>query len=126
MPHVEGYSELTQLNGLHIMQLKSQWPCSQHPGEHGEPGYCFVTPGGEHIGLNNRKQKIWGAAMVRECLFSDLFYHFLHADGSDFSFRALEMLPSSSLRTLRSLMLLATAATLSHVPGGERVLTPPR
>lgn len=65
VPNVADYSETTQLNGVHIMQLKARWPCTQHLGEHGESGHCYITPNGDHIGLNNRKFKVWGAAMVR-------------------------------------------------------------
>ncbi|KAG1758075.1 hypothetical protein EDD22DRAFT_957266 [Suillus occidentalis] len=32
--------------------------------EHGEPGYCYVSVTGEHVGLNNRMLKLWAAAIA--------------------------------------------------------------
>ncbi|KAI0048884.1 hypothetical protein FA95DRAFT_1557461 [Auriscalpium vulgare] len=64
VPHVEGFSEEAQIHGKMILLLKKRWPCQNHPGEHGEDGYCYVTPTSEHIGLNSRKFKSWAAAMA--------------------------------------------------------------
>ena len=50
------------------MQLKQQWACEKHVGEHGELGYCFVNACGEHLGLNHRKLKLWAAAIVSQLL----------------------------------------------------------
>lgn len=58
------FSDEVQLHGSIILQLKAKWTCEKHGGEHGEHGYCYVSPTGEHVGLNNRKLKIWAAAIV--------------------------------------------------------------
>ncbi|KAI9059855.1 hypothetical protein FKP32DRAFT_1578952 [Trametes sanguinea] len=63
VPHVELFSDTAQLHGAIIIQLKQRWTCQQHLGEHGEPGYCYITPGGEHVGLNTRKLRIWASAI---------------------------------------------------------------
>ncbi|KIK93182.1 hypothetical protein PAXRUDRAFT_145638 [Paxillus rubicundulus Ve08.2h10] len=42
-PHVDLFTESVQLHGSIIMQLKKQWVCKKHTGEHGEPGYCFFN-----------------------------------------------------------------------------------
>jgi hypothetical protein len=64
VPRIEEFREEKQLHGRIIIQLKKRWPCTQHQGEHGEPGYCYITPSAEHVGLNNCKLKIWAAAIV--------------------------------------------------------------
>ncbi|KAG2130852.1 hypothetical protein DEU56DRAFT_814656 [Suillus clintonianus] len=64
VPHVDNFSEAAQLHGSIIVQLKQKWTCEKHQGEHGEQGYCYVTPAGEHIGLNMRKLKMWAAAIA--------------------------------------------------------------
>jgi hypothetical protein len=61
---IKEFGEDEQLHGRIIIQLKKRWPCTQHQGEHGEPGYCYITPSAEHVGLNNRKLKIWATAIV--------------------------------------------------------------
>ena len=65
VPRAELFGEESQLLGGIILQLKQRWPCQQHLGEHGEPGLCYITPAGEHVGLNMRKLKIWASAIVR-------------------------------------------------------------
>ncbi|KAI8996315.1 hypothetical protein BD414DRAFT_408305, partial [Trametes punicea] len=63
VPHVEQFSETAQLHGAIIIQLKQRWMCQQHLGEHGEPGYCYITSGGEHVGLNTRRLRVWASAI---------------------------------------------------------------
>ncbi|KAL6303947.1 hypothetical protein BKA93DRAFT_734171, partial [Sparassis latifolia] len=63
VPRAEGFSEESQLDGGIILQLKQRWPCQQHLGEHDEPGYCYIAPSGEHIGLNMHKLRIWASAI---------------------------------------------------------------
>lgn len=46
------------------MMLKRTHPCEVHRGEHGQPGYCYVFPDGEHLGLQARRLAVWAAAMV--------------------------------------------------------------
>jgi hypothetical protein len=58
------FSDQAQLHSAIIIQLKKKWPCQQHQGEHGEDSYCYTNANGEHIGLNNRKLKIWASAIV--------------------------------------------------------------
>lgn len=55
---------MEQLHAEIILALKNKWPCSQHQGEHGEPGHCYVDANGGHVGLNHRRLKIWAAAVV--------------------------------------------------------------
>ncbi|GBE83748.1 predicted protein [Sparassis crispa] len=64
VPHIESFSAQSQLHGAIIMQLKDKWSCQQHSGEHGESGYCYVTPNAEHIGMNTRKLKSWASAIA--------------------------------------------------------------
>ncbi|KDR67216.1 hypothetical protein GALMADRAFT_80029 [Galerina marginata CBS 339.88] len=64
VPRVEGYSAQEQLHGEIIVQLKQKWVCEKHQGEHGEPGACYVDSAGNHLGLNNRKLKIWASAIA--------------------------------------------------------------
>ncbi|TDL14115.1 hypothetical protein BD410DRAFT_846335 [Rickenella mellea] len=64
VPRVDLYSEATQLNGTFILQLKEKWTCQTHLGEHREPGFCYVTPTGEHVGLNHRRLAMWASAMA--------------------------------------------------------------
>jgi hypothetical protein len=46
------------------MQLKAKWLCTEHQGESGGVGYCYVSPTREHVGLNNCHLKIWASAVV--------------------------------------------------------------
>lgn len=64
VPRVDHFTEEAQLHGSFIMQLKQRWTCEKHAGKHGEHGYCFINAGGEHLGLNHRKLKLWAAAIV--------------------------------------------------------------
>ncbi|KAG0695438.1 hypothetical protein DFH29DRAFT_1005463 [Suillus ampliporus] len=64
VPHVEAFSDQTQLHGAIIIQLKAKWPCAEHQGESGGIGYCYVSPTGEHVGLNSRRLKIWVSAVA--------------------------------------------------------------
>ncbi|KIJ94158.1 hypothetical protein K443DRAFT_110911, partial [Laccaria amethystina LaAM-08-1] len=68
VPHLDGFSEVTQLHGSIIMELKATWPCSTHLNEHGGAGYCYVTNTSEHVRLNARRLKAWAAAIVCFCL----------------------------------------------------------
>ncbi|KAG2048101.1 hypothetical protein BDR06DRAFT_1024597 [Suillus hirtellus] len=45
-----------------VTSTKSQWKCQEHKGEHGEPGFCFVKPDGDHLGLNTHHLGAWSAA----------------------------------------------------------------
>ncbi|KAF8834082.1 hypothetical protein BDN67DRAFT_1016881 [Paxillus ammoniavirescens] len=64
VPRTEAFSAESQLHGAIIMQLKRKWTCEKHQGEHGEAGYCYINPTGEHVGLNHRKLKSWAAAIA--------------------------------------------------------------
>ncbi|KIK42782.1 hypothetical protein CY34DRAFT_68804, partial [Suillus luteus UH-Slu-Lm8-n1] len=64
VPQAAHFSEQDQLHGAIILQLKKKWPCAQHQGEHGDVGFCYVSANATHIGLNNRKLKIWAAAIA--------------------------------------------------------------
>ncbi|KAI1785072.1 hypothetical protein LXA43DRAFT_900555, partial [Ganoderma leucocontextum] len=76
VPRLELFSEEDQLHGRIIVQLKALWACESHLGEHGETGYCYVDPSGQHLGLNNRRFKLWSSAIV--CLaFSLSHYHLI-------------------------------------------------
>ena len=60
------------------MELKMKWPCERHQGEHGEAGFCYVDPAGNHLGLNHRKLAMWAAAIVCTtftfiCFYIDIF-----------------------------------------------------
>ncbi|KAG8685087.1 hypothetical protein FRC09_014970 [Ceratobasidium sp. 395] len=54
----------TVLHGDFVLKLKAQHKCEEHRGEHGEPGYCYVWPNGQHLGLNHRRLTMWAAAMA--------------------------------------------------------------
>ncbi|KAG8718744.1 hypothetical protein FRC09_012180 [Ceratobasidium sp. 395] len=54
----------TLLHGDFILKLKQTHSCEEHRGEHGEVGYCYVWPNGQHLGLNNRRFAMWAAAMA--------------------------------------------------------------
>ncbi|KAJ7831897.1 hypothetical protein B0H13DRAFT_2240520 [Mycena leptocephala] len=62
VPNVDTFSDISQLHGNYILQLKNKWPCAEHRGEHGDTGHCYITSTGEHIRLNNRRFKLWSAA----------------------------------------------------------------
>ncbi|KAG9126625.1 hypothetical protein FRC07_002735, partial [Ceratobasidium sp. 392] len=55
--------DLQVLQGKTLQDLKKNWLCNTHSGEHGEPGYCFIAGDGEHIHLNMHRRKIWVAAI---------------------------------------------------------------
>lgn len=71
VPRVDNFSDLSQLHGKFIIDLKQKWSCQMHQGEHGEAGYCYVNTMGEHIRLNPLRLKTWAAALV--CCFSITF-----------------------------------------------------
>ncbi|KAJ8585723.1 hypothetical protein M405DRAFT_910709 [Rhizopogon salebrosus TDB-379] len=64
VPRIDSFSQESQIHGAIIMQLKQKWPCEKHLGEHGEPGYCYISVTGEHLGLNIHKLKLWAAAIA--------------------------------------------------------------
>ncbi|KAG1852273.1 hypothetical protein DFJ58DRAFT_661317 [Suillus subalutaceus] len=64
VPHIEAFSDKTQLHGAIIIQLKAKWLCAEHQGESGGIGYCYVSSTGEHVGLNSHHLKIWATAMA--------------------------------------------------------------
>ncbi|KAG6836198.1 hypothetical protein H0H93_010421 [Arthromyces matolae] len=64
VPSVAGFSADAQLNGRYILMLQEKWPCATHRGEHGEVGFCYISPTSEHIRLNNRRLKAWADAMA--------------------------------------------------------------
>ncbi|KAF9538414.1 hypothetical protein CPC08DRAFT_606382, partial [Agrocybe pediades] len=66
VPSVEGFSDTAQLHGGIIVELKKKWPCQKHPGEHGESGYCYIPPSGDHIRLNPLRLKLWAAAIASQ------------------------------------------------------------
>ncbi|KAG1751308.1 uncharacterized protein EDB91DRAFT_1078121 [Suillus paluster] len=43
VPHIESFSEESQIHGTIIMQLKQKWSCKKHLSKHGEPGNCYAT-----------------------------------------------------------------------------------
>ncbi|GBE80911.1 hypothetical protein SCP_0306320 [Sparassis crispa] len=63
VPHLEIVSDEAQLYGAIILELKKLHSCSDHTGEHSEPGYCYKGSH-EHILLNNRRLKLWAAAIA--------------------------------------------------------------
>ncbi|KAG2146365.1 hypothetical protein DEU56DRAFT_753832 [Suillus clintonianus] len=46
VPHIEAFSDQTQLHGAIIIQLKAKWACAEHQGESGGIGYCYVSATG--------------------------------------------------------------------------------
>lgn len=64
VPSVSSFSSDERLNGEFILKLKAQWKCQRHHGEHGQPGYCYITPAGKCIPLNNHRFDAWAAAWV--------------------------------------------------------------
>ncbi|KAJ7484964.1 hypothetical protein B0H11DRAFT_2414016 [Mycena galericulata] len=64
VPRVDDYSPQDQLHGAMILKLNEKWPCQKHAGENGDVGHCWVDAGGNHIGLNMRKKKMWAASIV--------------------------------------------------------------
>ncbi|CCO35512.1 hypothetical protein BN14_09630 [Rhizoctonia solani AG-1 IB] len=64
VPRLADMDAPVQMHGAQILKLKETHRCEKHCGEHGEPGFCYVTPDGTHVGLNMRRFAIWGAAMV--------------------------------------------------------------
>ncbi|KAJ2929663.1 hypothetical protein H1R20_g7411, partial [Candolleomyces eurysporus] len=64
VPRLADFSEDEILHGRFIVLLKKRWPCETHLGEHGETGYCYVDPAGQHFGLNMRRLKCWAAAIA--------------------------------------------------------------
>ncbi|KAG8749059.1 hypothetical protein FRC11_011622 [Ceratobasidium sp. 423] len=64
VPQLANMDAPTQLHGNIITMLKATHPYEKHHGEHGEPGFCYVTPDGAHIGLNNHQFTIWSAAVA--------------------------------------------------------------
>jgi len=64
VPRLEGFSEGIQGLGAIVLELKLKYPCTTHHGEHGDPGVCFIGASGEHLGLNNRKLKMWATAIA--------------------------------------------------------------
>lgn len=58
------FTKEAQLHGAIIVKIKAQWPCAAHPGEAGGDGYCYIGPSGEHIGLHNRRLKLWAAVIA--------------------------------------------------------------
>jgi hypothetical protein len=73
VPRVGGFSEVEQLHGEIILQLKQKWVCEKHQGEHGQAGACYIDSAGNHIGLNNRKLKIWASAIVSRPICNQYF-----------------------------------------------------
>ncbi|THU80350.1 hypothetical protein K435DRAFT_580173, partial [Dendrothele bispora CBS 962.96] len=68
VPRLNIYSEDDRLNGRFVLQLQTLWKCAEHPGEHGQAGWCYRDATGQHLGLNIRKLNIWAAAMAAgEC-----------------------------------------------------------
>ncbi|KAG2353039.1 hypothetical protein BDR07DRAFT_1497139 [Suillus spraguei] len=64
VPHIEVFSDQTQLHRAIIIQLKAKWPCAEHQGKSGGIGYCYVSSTGEHVGLNSHCLKIWASAVA--------------------------------------------------------------
>jgi hypothetical protein len=75
------FSDQAQLHGAIIVQLTAKWPCAQHQGENGDVGHCYVAHNGDHVGLNNRRLKLWASAMVRQVLIN-ISSHLIHTTGS--------------------------------------------
>ena len=64
VPQIDSFSDTAQLHGRFVIELKKRWPCQIHQGEHGEAGYCYIAPSGEHTRLNPIRMKAWAAALV--------------------------------------------------------------
>lgn len=63
VPRLDMYSDEMQLHGGIIMELKALHKCTEHLGENGDTGYCYKTENG-HVRLNNRRFKMWAAAIA--------------------------------------------------------------
>ncbi|KIK50742.1 hypothetical protein GYMLUDRAFT_65154 [Collybiopsis luxurians FD-317 M1] len=61
---LDGCSPYEQLVGHWVDQIHKKWVCTQHRGEHGEPGHCWKDADNHHIGLNNKKIADWAKAIV--------------------------------------------------------------
>lgn len=44
VPHVDAVSELAQLHGAIILELKKKWPFSQHQDKNSDVSYCYILP----------------------------------------------------------------------------------
>lgn len=64
VPRLADGDDDVKLHADFILILKNNHTCELHRGEHGEPGFCYVWPHGEHLGLNARRFATWAAAMV--------------------------------------------------------------
>ncbi|TDL24670.1 hypothetical protein BD410DRAFT_801984 [Rickenella mellea] len=72
VPRLENFSDATQLHRSLLLKLKKLWQCQTHLGEHGQPGHCFVSESGKHLGLNNRHFNLWTAAIAAgKCMIYD-------------------------------------------------------
>lgn len=69
MPRTDLFSEQVQLHGAIILQLKAKWTCAQHQGESEDAGLCYIAHNGDHVGLNNRRLKIWASAIVSHSFY---------------------------------------------------------
>ena len=63
--HLDNYTEIEQLQGSIILQLKMKWSCEKHQGEHGNPGFCYIDLTDGHLGFNIWKLNIWASGIVR-------------------------------------------------------------
>ncbi|EDR06779.1 uncharacterized protein LACBIDRAFT_328512 [Laccaria bicolor S238N-H82] len=63
-PELQYGTKQDQLHSEIILELKQKWPCEWHQGEHGEVGFCYVDPTGNHLGLNHCKLAMWASAIA--------------------------------------------------------------
>lgn len=64
VPQVSQFSVQDQLHGHWILELQKTWKCENHHNENGGAGACYYTDAGVHYTLNNRRLKLWAAAIV--------------------------------------------------------------
>jgi hypothetical protein len=110
------YTNTQQLHGVHAQHIKNEWPCQQHLGENGRPGACYVTPDGNHIGLNIRRLAAWAAAMV--CYLA----YVLRSNADSLSTRLPEKPQNISLPTFLTLMVPMALGLLCRDRVGALVL----
>lgn len=67
VPTLGQFSDQDTLHGGIVLELQKEHKCTEHLGEHGQPGYCYKPEGGDHIALNFHRFKVWAAAIVCFC-----------------------------------------------------------
>ncbi|KAI0700952.1 hypothetical protein BC835DRAFT_1265589 [Cytidiella melzeri] len=63
VPNINEFSKHAQVRGEVIQQLEQLHACTEHLGEHSQPGACAKTAAG-HICLNLWRKRIWADAII--------------------------------------------------------------